>query len=214
MMMDIVREKSFNYEKLPDKTSIVQNVILDGYFQSPYYFEDHYEKIYHLLRIDDLKKKISQKYNYNYKDFICLHFRIGDYKQLQDRHPIMPYEYYKNSITILLNKIKPTQVVKILYFCEQHDNDDVNKMISLLSNHFSNCAFIKANDQIVDWEQLLMMSCCGYNIIANSTFSWWGAYLNCNPSKIVCYPETWFGPKAPHDTSDLFPEKWIKVPCI
>jgi len=214
MLMDIVREKSFKYEKLPDKTSILQSIILDGYFQSPKYFEEHYEKIYQLLRIDDLKKKVTQKYNYNYKDFISLHFRLGDFKNLQDIHPVMPVEYYRNSITILLNKIKPTQVIKILYFCEQQDNEDVNKTISLLSNQFSNCAFIKANDQIPDWEQLLMMSSCGHNIIANSTFSWWGAFLNSNPSKNVCYPETWFGPKAHNDTSDLFPAEWIEVPCV
>ena len=214
MLMDIVREKSFKYEKLPDKTSILQSIILDGYFQSPKYFEEHYEKIYQLLRIDDLKKKVTQKYNYNYKDFISLHFRLGDFKNLQDIHPVMPVEYYRNSITILLNKIKPTQVIKILYFCEQQDNEDVNKTISLLSNQFSNCAFIKANDQIPDWEQLLMMSSCGHNIIANSTFSWWGAFLNSKPLKNVCYPETWFGPKAHHDTSDLFPAEWIEVPCV
>ena len=214
MMMDIVREKSFNYEKLPDKTSMVQNIILDGYFQSPYYFEDYYEKIYHLLRMNDLKKKITQKYNYNYKDFISVHFRLGDFKILQDKHPIISVEYYKNSIQLLLKKIKPTQVIKILYFCEQQDNEDVNKTIALLSDKFTNCAFIKVNDQIPDWEQLLMMSSCGHNIIANSTFSWWGAYLNSNPDKIVCYPETWFGPKLPHDTLDLFPEEWIKVPCV
>jgi hypothetical protein len=214
MMMDVVREKSFSYEKLPDKTTMVQNIILDGYFQSPYYFEDYYEKIYHLLRINDLKKKVTQKYNYNYKDFISLHFRLGDFKNLQNIHPIMPVEYYKNSIQLLLKKIKPKQVIKILYFCEQQDNEDVNKTIALLSSQFTNCAFIKVNDQIADWEQLLMMSSCGHNIIANSTFSWWGAYLNSNPDKIVCYPETWFGPKAQHDTLDLFPEDWIKVPCI
>lgn len=214
MMMDIVREKSFNYEKLPDKTSMAQNIILDGYFQSPYYFEEHYDKIYNLLRIDDLKKKVTQKYNYNYKDFISLHFRLGDFKVLQDKHPIMPVEYYKNSIQLLLKKIKPKQVIKILYFCEQQDNEDVNKTIALLSDQFTNCAFIKANDQIPDWEQLLMMSSCGHNIIANSTFSWWGAFLNSNPDKIVCYPETWFGPKLLHDTLDLFPEEWIKVRCI
>lgn len=214
IMMDIVREKSFNYEKLPDKTSMVQNIILDGYFQSPYYFEDYYEKIYHLLRINDLKKKVTQKYNYNYKDFISVHFRLGDFKVLQDKHPIMPVEYYKNSIQLLLNRIKSKKVIKILYFCEQQDNEDVNKTISLLSNQFSNCAFIKANDQIPDWEQLLMMSSCGHNIIANSTFSWWGAYLNSNPDKIVCYPETWFGQKLPHDTLDLFPEDWFKVQCV
>ena len=214
MMMDIVREKSFTYEKLPDKTTMAQSIILDGYFQSPKYFEEHYEKIYHLLRMDDLKKKVTQKYNYNYKDFISIHFRHGDFKNLQDIHPIMSAEYYKNSIQLLLNKIKPTKVIKILYFCEQQDNEDVNQTVTLLSDQFSGCAFIKVNDQIPDWEQLLMMSSCGHNIIANSTFSWWGAYLNSNPSKIVFYPETWFGPKLPHDTCDLFPETWIKVRCV
>ena len=212
--MDIVREKSFTYEKIPDKIIMTQNIIFDGYFQITKYFEEHYKKIYHLLRIDDLKKKVTQKYNYNYKDFISLHFRLGDFKVLQDKHPIMPVEYYKNSIQLLLKKIKPKQVIKILYFCEHQDNEDVNKIVALLSDQFTNCAFIKVNDQIPDWEQLLMMSSCGHNIIANSTFSWWGAYLNSSLTKTVCYPETWFGPKLPNDTCDLFPETWIKVRCV
>ena len=124
--MDIVREKSFNYEKLPKKTSIIQSVILDGYFQSPKYFEEHYKKIYHLLRIDDLKKKVTQKYNYNYKDFISLHFRLGDFKVLQDKHPIMPVEYYKNSIQLLLKKIK-----RIIIFY-QNSVYQINASIMLL----------------------------------------------------------------------------------
>jgi hypothetical protein len=58
---------------------------------------------------------------------------------------------------------------------------------------------------------MLLMSVCDHNIIANSTFSWWGAYLNQNPSKIVCYPGTWFGPALKHDTRDLFPTDWVKM---
>ena len=60
-----------------------------------------------------------------------------------------------------------------------------------------------------DWEEMLAMSLCNHNIIANSTFSWWGAYFNSNEDKIVCYPSVWFGPELKNNnTVDLFPEEW------
>jgi hypothetical protein len=63
-----------------------------------------------------------------------------------------------------------------------------------------------------DWQQLLLMSCCRHNIIANSSFSWWAAYFNNNPDKIVCYPDKWFGPQLSHnDTRDLCPENWNRI---
>ena len=52
---------------------------------------------------------------------------------------------------------------------------------------------MKVDDNIPDWKQMLIMANCDANIIANSTFSWWGAYFNKNPKKIVCYPNVWFG---------------------
>ena len=55
------------------------------------------------------------------------------------------------------------------------------------------------------------MSLCKNNIIANSSFSWWGAYLNDTSDKIICYPSTWFGPAAGHDVRDLFPKNWNKI---
>jgi hypothetical protein len=64
-----------------------------------------------------------------------------------------------------------------------------------------------------DWEQMIFMSCCKFNIIANSTFSWWGAFLNTIENRVVCYPSLWFGPKNVHmDTRDLFKGlPWEKI---
>ena len=208
----VVREKSFNYEELPMVTPL-DNIILDGYFQSPKYFEKNYNKIYDFLKFEVMKKKATSKYNYKYGDFISMHFRQGDYKNLQDTHPILTYKYYENSLKEILKKTN-SKMQKVLYFCEKEDNEEIEKIINDIKKTVGHCAFIKVTDDVEDWQQLLLMSACGHNIIANSSFSWWGAYLNTNPTKIVCYPEVWFGPKAPNDTSDLFPASWTKISCV
>jgi hypothetical protein len=142
---------------------------------------------------------------------ISMHFRLGDYKDIQDRHPIMPYDYYKNSIKNVIEKIGNERPIKILCFYEEVDSDDVSTMISYLANEFESILFEHIDHSIEDWKQMLLMSCCQHNIIANSTFSWWGAYFNLHNNKIVCYPSTWFGPKLPHDTKDLFPTSWTRI---
>ena len=119
-------------------------------------------------------------------------------------------EYYEKSLLYIASKAPNDK--HVLYFCEEKDVEKVNVIINQLKENLSNIRFIQCPLHFKDWEQLLIMSCCHHNIIANSTFSWWGAYLNQNNNKIICYPSLWFGEKKKHlDIKDLFPDNWIKI---
>jgi tellurite resistance-related uncharacterized protein len=91
----------------------------------------------------------------------------------------------------------------VLYFCENQDIDDVEPILFTLKEEFPDIIFERADTLLDDWEQLIMMSLCRYNIIANSTFSWWGAYLNTYRDKIVVSPKTWFQTTTKLSTTDL-----------
>ena len=144
-----------------------------------------------------------------------MHFPLGDYTQLPDFHPVLPPAYYIDALkTVFQEKEKEAKEKKILVFCEKEDEETVQQTLHQISRAFPHTAleFELIDAEIPDWEQLLLMSLCRDNIIANSSFSWWGAYLNSNPDKIVCYPATWFGPALKnHDTRDLCPPEWKKI---
>jgi hypothetical protein len=97
-----------------------------------------------------------------------------------------------------------------LYFCEDEDICEVENNISYLSKKFSDYTFERCNSSLSDWEQMLLMSLCNHNIIANSSFSWWSAYFNEWENKIICYPYLWFNNKN-LETKDLCPKEWKKI---
>ena len=87
-----------------------------------------------------------------------------------------------------------------------------NNKIDELQREFQNITFTPVDTSIVDYEQVLLMSLCQHNIIANSSFSWWGAYFNQNMSKIVTYPSKWFGPaQGNKKMDDMYPIGWEKI---
>ena len=203
-------ETDFIYNDLePFDTN--SNLLLDGYFQSYKYFVNNYETICELIQLYEIKNKVIPIYNNlitNTNTTISIHFRLGDYKEIQDFHPILTYEYYYKALKYL---IKNNENYNVLYFCEQPDKDLVEFIIFRLKKQFVNINFILCPFDIEDWKQMLLMSLCNNHIIANSTFSWWGAYFN-NREKKVCYPSIWFGKKLQHhNLKDLFPNDWIEI---
>ena len=206
-----VGETSFNYEKLPEH-NLKKDIMLYGYFQSYLYFYEYKDTIFKLIKLDSKKRSIKQTVNYDFKNTISLHFRLGDYKRYPDVHPILPVSYYSNALQYLLYETNNlTSITHVLYFCEDGDLNEVTEMINELKQLYPEVVFERADPLLFDWEQLLLMSLCKYNVIANSTFSWWGAYFNENIGKNICYPAVWFGPKAAHNTTDLFPKDWTKI---
>jgi hypothetical protein len=208
----IIREKDFTFNELPVYEMLDRDCLIYGYFQSHKYFHEHYQIICRIIGLEKIKENIIQKLNLNdeYLDScVSIHFRIGDYKKIQQHYPLTTFEYYRNSLNFIKNK--STKSYNILYFCEDIDIDDVMLTINILENEFPDYTFIRGDNTLEDWEQMLLMSCCHHNIIANSSFSWWGAYFNSWPDKIICYPSVWFGELLTHDTKDLCPPEWNKI---
>jgi len=214
---NIYREKSFEYLDIPSNEFNYPNVMLFGYFQSYLYFKDKYSEICDFLSINSKKiNLLNNVLDYHTSNFIknsvSIHFRLGDYITKPDYHPIMSYDYYKMAIAYILSN--DSSIQNVLYFYEDDTDtiNTVNTIINDLKNDYPNLIFDKASNKFSDWEQLMLMSCCRHNIIANSSYSWWGAYFNSNNKKIVCYPSVWFGPMLSNNNlKDLFPSDWVKI---
>jgi hypothetical protein len=232
MQLPMHQESGFQYTKLPSQTAMNSTPLkLVGYFQSDKYFADVRDQIYSKIQLLAQQKGVKNMFADNAwfscgATTIALHFRIGDYAHIQEAHPILPLEYYRRALKHVLENIPSSDLYangtgtidpkfNVLIFNQACDNAVIlDHMRELKADpaFAKRCRFYKVPDIFEDWKQLLLMSVCDHNVIANSTFSWWGAYFNQNPGKIVCYPSTWFGPALKnHDTRDLFPADWVKI---
>tara|TARA_Y100001935_G_C17121682_1_gene416044 strand:- start:349 stop:738 length:390 start_codon:yes stop_codon:yes gene_type:complete len=122
-------------------------------------------------------------------------------KKTSDFHGVLSNEYYKKSFELVSNSIEnPTFFIF---------SDDINKVKDRLDIHYPH-HFICSKDPIKDTYELFLMSLCKHNIIANSTYSWWGAWLNKNKSKIVIGPKNWFKSKENKNNNPM-PKEWIRI---
>jgi len=201
----LLKEKRPEYDKLEKKEG---KIWLEGYFQSPRYFSHNYKKIIKITGIAEMQINIENRYRYNYNNLCSMHFRMGDFKKMLDRFHILDKKYYLEATKKIINI---NGINNFLVFYEKEDENNVKKILLYLkrNNHKIN-KFYLIDTRIPDYEQILIMSNCNSNIMANSTFSWWAAYLNRNNRKIVIRPKKWYGPGNEHKSlRDLFPKNWI-----
>ena len=189
------------------------NINLHDYFQTEKYFQN----VKDLIRNDfSFKKEIIEsclEILDELVDPIFIHIRRGDYVNQPDNHPVCPITYYKNS----LNHFKDTSSVLIFSddpeWCKSQElfSDDrfLISEFNLTYNQTSdtNDGRVKS---LIPYYDLCLMSMCQGGIVANSSMSWWGAWLIQNPTQPIVVPNTWFGKNYSHyDMSDLIPERWV-----
>jgi len=199
-LKEVYSEPRFRYDVWPMPAT---NMMVTGYFQSPLYFADCAEKIHQMLGVEAHRRRLRSQFPVFEGRVTCMHFRLGDYKNLPNHHPILPVTYYEEAMRSL------SSVTSVMYFCEQEDRAFVEKeRIRPLQERFPDVTWIRGSS-LLDWEEMLFMSLCDDFIIANSTFSWWAAYYGTTTGKRVLYPHIWFGNALKqHDTQDLFPSSW------
>ena len=228
-------EIGFQYTPVPTDTNKYKKPLrIHGYFQSEKYFVDKYAEICTILQLSQQQAWIKQIYgneswsndyigtSQKSRTLVSMHFRIGDSVLNLHIHPVMSVEYYYRALSHIIEATPGTdERYSFLVFYEPCDKNIVLKHVAELKHlcatdttgpaYGRDIEFHFVRDTIADWQQLLLMSVCDHNIIANSTFSWWGAYFNANPQKVVCYPSIWFGPGVSHDTRDLCPKTWSNI---
>lgn len=186
----------FHFESIEIPNS---NVNIDGFFQSEKYFIDHKKEILELFSPDEkVLNYINQKYhNLLIEKTTSIHIRRGDYVKHSTHHFVQDMSYFTQSIDVV-----DFETDKYLIF-----SDD----IEWCKENFKGDKFVFIENE-KDYMELYLMSMCSNNIISNSSFSWWGAWLNQNENKIVVGPKKWFGSSLQFlKTDDIIPNNWIKI---
>jgi hypothetical protein len=198
----IYREPFFHYDS--NFFNAEADVYLKGLWQSEKYFYPFKNEIRNLFEFKNETVSTLKDVSYRLKNqnSVSIHIRRGDYlaKVSLEVLGLIPLEHYQNAIELINSKMPDT----FFYFF----SDDINWVKE--SFQLPNATYISGDISKDHVEDLYLMSQCKHNIIANSSFSWWGAWLNNNPNKIVVVPKNWFN-KGPKDTQDLIPEGWLKI---
>lgn len=200
----IIAERWYHFD--PDVLRVSGDVYIDGYWQSEKYFEDIKPVLKEELTFKNAPDAVNQALISRIANTssVCLHVRRGDYvtdPSVRERFGVCTPDYYYSGIDILKSRLDNPEL-----FVFSDDPDWVK------ANLRTDCptTYVTHNGPEKDCEDLLLMSQCKHHIIANSSFSWWGAWLCSNPDQIVVAPKNWCLDPS-RDAKDVVPDGWLRI---
>lgn len=206
-LFDFVKEKQFHFDSDVLKSN-ASFITLDGFWQSERYFHDSADVIRNELTFkrESGKSFVAYKQEIEQADMpISVHIRRGDYvshPEFSKTFGFVGLDYYKAALSLLLERF-PT--AKLFIFSD--DPKWVKHNLPLALPH----TLVTNTGSDADLDDLQLMSLCKHHIIANSSFSWWGAWLNPSRNKVVISPTRWFKDKPDWNTVDLIPSDWLRL---
>ncbi|MGV8108434.1 alpha-1,2-fucosyltransferase [Methanospirillum sp.] len=204
LQIKYVKEQIIDF--IPEMLTLGDNIYLDGYWQSEKYFSD----IKDIIKQEFTFKKKPDKMNASYIDEISncvsvsVHIRRGDYvsdQRTNQTHGFLGLDYYNKGIRKMVHELEEPHFYVFsddIKWAEQYLKADVP--IHFIKHNGSN-----------NYEDLRLMSRCKHHIIANSSFSWWGAWLGKKDGQIVIAPNRWFTLKEKHNMDDRIPDRWLRM---
>lgn len=190
--------------------NIKPSAYLSGFWHSEKYFWDIEEEIRELFifrkPLNELSQKFVDKISED-KTAVSVHIRRGDYissERTNQIHGSCTIEYYKNALALIKMRLNSPH----FYFF----SDELEWVKNNLINETDNCTLVDHNRGKDSWQDMALMSRCKHHIIANSSFSWWGAWINPNKEKIVIAPKSWFRTTTDYfNAVDFLPKNWTQL---
>lgn len=200
--LTVQREAKMTFN--PEALNYPNDSFLAGYWQSEKYFKDIRSDLLEEFQLNDTNQQSLDAKVVNEIETVnavSVHIRRGDYVTNKTASDVLGFaglDYYERAKKYINSKVENPH-----FFVFSDDLEWVKENM----NFGENVKYMESNPDYID---ITLMSKCKHNIIANSSFSWWSAWLNQNPNKIIIAPKNWF--KDPtYDSSDLIPEEWIKL---
>lgn len=213
--------------KITTEPSPNDTVRLVGFFQDYRIFDGFHAQILSITGLSRRRAEVIESGKFDLRrggdasgPVVSMHVRRGDYEDARCYHLLLNEYYYRNSVVNIASRYGSETKVRVVVFCEPGAKEIAVRIADAVKSTTDSLGYkveyvqfdSLCESPVEDYEELLAMSSCDHHIIANSTFSWWAAYLNPAQQKIVCYPDQFYNHQLYYLSTDgLEMPGWTKI---